>query len=234
MGSSLDQIGPFALSVEDAHIIFDLLSQYDQFDAYSIPQELRNKTINKKVQKIGIPRKILSEGLSDEVRDNFENMVGKLKQEGFVFEDIDLPNAMHSLPVYYVVMPAELSTNLAKFDGIRYADRVQGDDLVDSYFKTKDKLFGPESKRRSFIGAYVLSHGYKDAFYDKAILIRNKIKDEFRNIFEKVDVIMTPTSPLPRFQRRKNKGSYCYVFSRYIYCSCKYCANTSNFSTKWP
>lgn len=199
MGSSLDQISPITKTAEDLQIVFDALAICDKNDATTLPEDIR-KHEKMEVKKIGIPRNFL-EGVDVEVLENFNQTIEKLKNAGNEIIDVDLKYTPYSLPVYYILMPAEVSTNLSRHDGIRYGKRINAGNIIDTYFNTKGELFGFESKRRSVLGAYVLSHGYKDAYYDKSILVREKIKNEFKEVFEKVDVIMTPTSPTVAFKQ---------------------------------
>ncbi len=202
MGSSLDQIGPFAKTVADAKTIFDAIRGKDRFDgttfeegAYSLPKE-------KKKYVIGVPRTFTNaKGVDPRVIKNLEDSVAVLKKAGMEIRDIELPNAKYALAVYYILMPAEASTNLARFDGMRFGARIEGDVLLGDYAKTRGTLFGPEVRRRIVLGTYVLSAGYYDAYYGKAEATRAVIKEDFKQIFESgVDAILTPTAPTPAFK----------------------------------
>ena len=200
MGSSLDQVGPFAKTVRDTEILFNTIISHDKMDGTSIPKEKRNpaKSIGK---KLGIPREFLKgEGIDTEVLKNFEESCVKLKKAGYEIIDVDLPLLKYSLAVYYVIMPAEVSSNLARYDGIRYGLCEDGEDLLQVYKKTKGQGFGREVRRRILLGTYILSHGYYDAYYNTAVKMREKIKEELEDIFTKVDAIITPTSPIPPFK----------------------------------
>jgi aspartyl-tRNA(Asn)/glutamyl-tRNA(Gln) amidotransferase subunit A len=201
MGSSLDQIGPLTKTVEDAEIIFNAISKYDKNDSTSIPEEKRIKTQKSLKKKIGIPQSFLSgEGIDPEVLANFSQVVEKLKGSGYEIVDVSLPYTPYSLAVYYILMPAEASTNLSRFDGIRFGLREDGKDLFEEYAKTRGSGFGKEVRRRILLGTYVLSHGYYDAYYNKAILVRKEIEKELNKILEEVDVILTPSTPTPAFK----------------------------------
>lgn len=197
MGSSLDQVGPFGKTVEDCELLFNAVTGYDEHDATSASIETRlvasqNK---KEVKKIGVPKNLLAlPGIDSDVLKAFSDSVEKLKSLGYELVDIELPNVEHSLAVYYIIMAAEASTNLACFDGIRYGNRVEGENLDDLYFKTKGNGFGPEVQRRMFLGAYSLSAGYYDAFYGKACRVRDLIRFEFEEAYKQVDSIIMPTA----------------------------------------
>lgn len=199
MGSSLDIIGPMTKSVADAEIVFESLAKEDHMDSTCFPEKDRVCS-KKEVKRIGVPRGFLSgDGINKETLDNFSKSLEKLKSLGYEIVDIEIPLIDLSLAVYYILMPAEVSTNLARYDGIRYGLSVSGKDVADSYKKTKDAGFGEETKRRVLLGTYVLSHGYYDAYYNKAVALRHKITEEINKVFEDVDLIATPTSPSPAF-----------------------------------
>lgn len=203
MSSSLDQIGPLAKTVEDAKILFDAISFHDPFDATSLPNEKR-QTESRVPKKIGIPRNWLSgEGVDSSIMEEFEKACEVLKMRGFELVDIDLPLTKYSLAVYYVLQPAEVSSNLARYDGIRYGLSVDAPDLEGVYSRTKGQGFGKEVRRRILLGTYILSHGYYDAYYRKAVDVANAIKKELDIALKKgvggVDAIFTPTSPFSPF-----------------------------------
>lgn len=201
MGNSLDQVAPFGKNVRDAEIIFNLLSRYDKEDSTSVKEDLRkinSQKINSK--KIGIPWHLFKEGVDPEVTENFNQSLEKLKKGGYEIVDIELPYCKYSLAAYYIIMPAEVSTNLSRFDGMRYGYRAEGDNLAEVYMKSRGRGFGKEARRRILLGTYVLSHGYYDAYYNKAIKIREKIKEEITTAFSKVDFILTPTAPMTAFK----------------------------------
>ena len=201
MGNSLDQVAPFGKCVQDTEILFNLLSRYDKEDSTSVPMELRElkvKSGNKK--KIGVPWHLFKDGVESGVQENFKQSLEKLKELGYEIVDIELPHAKYSLAAYYIIMPAEVSTNLSRFDGIRYGFSAPGDNLMEVYKKSRGQGFGAEARRRILLGTYVLSHGYYDAYYNKALKVREKIKEEVVQAFKKVDYILTPTVPVTPFK----------------------------------
>ena len=202
MGNTLDQVSPFGKCVDDTKILFDLLSRYDAEDSTSVPDRLRTSTTKetKSGKKIGVPFHLFSEGVDADVQENFKQSLDKLKTAGYEIVDIELPHAKYSLAVYYIIMPAEVSTNLSRFDGIRYGYSSDGANLSEVYKKSRGKGFGAEARRRILLGTYVLSHGYYDAYYNKAIKVRRKITEEVLSAFEKVDYILTPTVPMTPFK----------------------------------
>jgi aspartyl-tRNA(Asn)/glutamyl-tRNA(Gln) amidotransferase subunit A len=200
MGSSLDVIGPMTKTVEDAEILYNAISIYEPLDSTSVKIENRkDKAENKKV--VAIPKGIFAGGgIDEELKKNFEDSVEKLKKAGYKIEEVDLPHFSNALAVYYIIMPAEVSSNLARLDGIRYGDRAHGKNIKDVYGATKGELFGPEVRRRILLGTYVLSHGYYDAYYNKAVALRYIIREELEEAFKKYDAIITPTTPSPAFK----------------------------------
>ncbi len=200
MGNSLDQVSPFGKDVRDTEIIFDLLSRYDQEDSTSVKEELRKTDKKNNSKKIGVPWHLFKEGVDKEVLKNFEDSLEKFKKAGYEIVDIELPFSKYSLAAYYIIMPAEVSTNLSRFDGIRYGYSAEGKDLMGVYKNSRGEGFGKEARRRILLGTYVLSHGYYDAYYNKAIKVREKIKSEVLEAFEKVDYILTPTVPITAFK----------------------------------
>ena len=202
MASSLDVIGPITNSVLDAEIVFDAIAQADANDGTCISQDIRNAdTTDGEVKKIGVPRALLEmDGIDAEVLENFEQSLEKLRDAGYEVVDIELPLITYALPIYYIIQPAEASSNLARYDGVRYGLRNEGEDLVDTYHKTKSEGFGKEVQRRILLGTYVLSHGYYDAYYNKATSLRKKLRLEFDEVFKQVDVVVTPTTPSVAFK----------------------------------
>lgn len=201
MASSLDQIGPFSKTVEDAEIIFRAISAHDPMDSTSRPDASR---IAKKVPSkltIGVPEEFVRmKGVDPDVLERFDAAVLVMKQAGHTIVPVELPLAKYSLSVYYIVQPAEVSANLARYDGIRYGHSVAGERLLDVYLRSRGEGFGREVRRRVLLGTYVLSAGYYDAYYNKAIAVGKKISAELSQAFTKVDVIMTPTSPTPAWK----------------------------------
>jgi len=203
MGSSFDQIGPITKNVEDAEIIFESIKGQDKMDSTSYPDSiyLKNKQKGNKKKIIGVPTDLLkTKGINKAVLDNFNDSIEKFKKEGYEIKEVTLPNIKYSLAVYYIIMPAEASTNLSRFDGIRYGLSVSGEKLFDDYSKTRGEGFGEEVRRRIILGTHVLSAGYYDAYYNKAIIVRKLIEDDFKKAFKEVDVIITPTTPTPAFK----------------------------------
>ena len=200
MGNSLDQVSPFGKSVYDVETIFNMLSRYDKEDSTSVPDRLRNSANKKDNKKIGVPWHLFKEGVDKEVEENFKQSLEKFKKAGYEIVDIELPHAKYSLAAYYIIMPAEVSTNLSRFDGIRYGYSAKGKDLMEVYKKSRGEGFGREARRRILLGTYVLSHGYYDAYYNKAVKVRETIKAEVMQAFEKVDFILTPTVPMTAFK----------------------------------
>ena len=201
MGSSLDQIGPLAKNVEDAEIIFNAICGQDLMDSTTIKSTTYNRQSITSRFIIGVPRDFLGEGVAPEVLKNFEAGLKKLEQAGVEIRDIELPNIRYSLPVYYIIMPAEISSNLARFDGVKFGPKISGDNLLEDYLKTRGQLFGKEARRRIILGTYVLSAGYYDAYYNKAIAVRKMIADDLKKIFDSgVNAIATPTTPMPAFK----------------------------------
>jgi len=200
MGSSLDQVGPLVKNVNDAEILFNAISGFDSKDSTSIPNEKRNieKTFKK---RIAVPREFLNgEGIDKEVLENFEESCEKLRKAGYEVVDVSLSAIKLSLAVYYIIMPAEVSSNLARYDGIRYGEQVKGDKLLDVYKKSRGNGFGKESRRRILLGTYILSHGYYDAYYNTAIKARNIIRKELNDLFKNFDAFITPTVPFLPFK----------------------------------
>lgn len=201
MGSSLDIAGQIAKTVDDAEMLFDCIRGKDPLDSTSIELPTTHHRPPTTQLRIGIPRNFLDmKGLDSDVLTNFNEAIEKLKSLGCVVQDIELPTIPHSLAVYYVIMPAELSTNLARYDGVKYGLHVDGADLLGDYIATRTRGFGAEARRRLLLGAYVLSFGYYDAYYRKAIRVRIQIEQEFVSAFKKVDIIATPTTPTPAFK----------------------------------
>src|SRR3989344_3623645 len=200
MGSSLDQIGPITKTVDDAEIIYDCIKGDDKMDSQTIPENLIKEPKIKDKMTIGVPRHFMKEGVDKEVMENFEESLEKLKSLGHTIKEIELPNIGYSLATYYIIMPAEVSTNLARFDGVRFGLHKDGENLLEDYMKTRAGGFGPEARRRIILGTYVLSAGYYDAYYNKATALREIMKKDFVKAFEDVDVILTPTSPIPAFK----------------------------------
>ncbi len=200
--SSFDQIGPIARTVRDAEILLEAIRGADALDATSETLPARDP---KDKLTIGIPRSFLSgDGIDPELLANFNDTIEKIKAAGHTVVDCSVPLLEHSLAVYYILQPAEVSSNLTRFDGIRYGLSVPGENVTDAYKKTRGQGFGREARRRILLGTYVLSHGYYDAYYRKASLLRDEIGKSFERAFDAaaggVDIILTPTTPTPAFK----------------------------------
>lgn len=204
--SSLDQAGCFTNSVDDAALVLETISGHDKKDStcsnQEIPSWFSNINSDIKGKKIGIPKEYRIEGMSSEIDELWQKGIDLLKAQGAEIIDISLPMTEYALPTYYIIAPAEASSNLARYDGVRYGLRVydKGDSLDDMYSKTRDAGFGDEVKRRILIGTYVLSAGYYDAYYKKAQKIRTLIAEDFAKAFNQVDAILTPTTPSAAFK----------------------------------
>jgi len=202
--SSLDRIGPFARTVEDVARVMEVISGRDPLDATSADHPVPSYTagINGSIKglRLGIPAEYYAEGLDSAVRQKVEAGTARLKELGCVPTPIAMPHTPYAIPVYYLVATAEASSNLARFDGVRYGLRVPGTTLGEMYRKTRGAGFGAEVKRRIMLGTYALSAGYYDAYYLKAQKVRTLIKSDFDRAFQQVDLILTPTSPVPAFK----------------------------------
>ena len=200
LASSLDQIGPFTKTVSDAELVYNVIKGQDEMDSTTINEDTypTNKSFSK---TIGIPKSFVeSDGVSEEVKNNFQESVKKFESMGYKIKDIELPHIKYSLAVYYILMPAEASSNLARFDGVKYGLHEDGKNMIEDYFKTRGKGFGKETRRRVILGTYVLSSGYYDEYYGSALKMKNVITQELQKAFQEVDLIMTPTTPTPAFK----------------------------------
>lgn len=200
MGSSLDQIGPFGICVSDVEEVYKIITGYDAMDSTSIPAAHRLDQGGNMKKVIGVPMSFISrEGIDSEVLSNFNESIKKLEAKGYTIKDISIDHLEKALSVYYILMFAEVSSNLARYDGIRYGLSHPGETSIRSYFESRTAGFGPEVRRRILLGTYVLSSGYYDSYYNKANLVRDMLTKEFTRAFADVDVIATPTSPVPAF-----------------------------------
>ena len=202
--SSLDQAGPMSKNVKDCSLLLEVISSYDTKDSTSIEYK-RDKyseelTNNIKDKIIGIPKEYRVEGMPDEIEKLWKKGIEYAKECGAKIVDISLPHTNYALPAYYIVAPAEASSNLARYDGVKYGFRTEGENLIDMYEKTRSEGFGNEVKRRIMIGTYVLSSGYYDAYYLKAQKVRRLIKNDFDEAYKKVDAILTPSTPSSAFK----------------------------------
>ncbi len=200
LASSLDQIGPFAKTIEDAEILYDVVKGKDQMDSTTITEDTYPET--KKFSKVlGVPREFVDmDALEPDARENFNAAIEKFKSLGYEVRDVLLPHMKYSLPAYYIILPAEASSNLARFDGVKYGMHKDGDNSIDDYFKTRGEGFGKEVRRRILLGTYVLSSGYYDAYYGSALEVKKLVTEELRKTFEEVDLIITPTTLGPAFK----------------------------------
>jgi len=206
--SSLDQAGPMTKDVADAALLLEVISGHDQKDSTSAQKEVEpfSKNLNHNIKglKVGIPKEYKVDGMPKEIIDLWDKGVEIVKSLGCEVKEISLPHTKYALPTYYIIAPAEASSNLARYDGVRYGFRAEGKDLIEMYENTRAEGFGDEVKRRILIGTYVLSSGYYDAYYLKAQKVRRLIKNDFDEAFKKVDTILTPTTPSSAFEIGKN------------------------------
>jgi len=202
--SSLDQAGPMAQNVKDCALLQEVISTYDSKDSTSINFKRnhysKELTKNIKGKKIGIPKEYRVDGMPKEIEDLWQKGIQYAKDCGAETIDISLPHTSYALPTYYIVAPAEASSNLARYDGVKYGYRAKGENLIDMYEKTRSEGFGAEVQRRIMIGTYVLSSGYYDAYYLKAQKVRKLIKNDFDEAYKKVDAILTPSTPSSAFK----------------------------------
>lgn len=200
--SSLDQIGPITRSVDDAALILQAIAGHDPMDTTSLDAPVPDymSTINDGVAglRLGIPKEYFGEGIHPGVRENVEKRIQYLESKGATIVPLSLPHTSHAVATYYVIAPAEASSNLSRFDGIRYGNRAENpSDIVDLYHLSREQGFGPEVKRRIILGTYVLSSGYYDAYYSRAQKVRQLITRDFEQAFQKVDAIVSPIAPTP-------------------------------------
>lgn len=202
--SSLDQIGPMAKNVKDTALLLNVISGYDPKDSTSAPVEVPDftKALDEGIEgiRIGLPREYFAEGLEDEVREKVLEAVDILEGEGAEVVEVSLPHTKYAIATYYIVAPAEASSNLARYDGVKYGFRADGRDLYEMYCNTRSQGFGEEVKRRIMLGTYTLSAGYYEAYYLKALKVRTLIKQDFEEVFETCDLLATPTSPTVAFR----------------------------------
>ncbi|MFW0862592.1 MAG: Asp-tRNA(Asn)/Glu-tRNA(Gln) amidotransferase subunit GatA [Candidatus Komeilibacteria bacterium] len=204
MASSFDQAGPITKTVEDAAIVLQALAGEDKKDSTTIQRPVPNYVQDMKKgvagMKVAVPKQFFNEGLSKEVGDRIKEQIEVLKKLGVTVDEIDLPILDQALAVYYIIMPAEVSANLAKFDGVRFGNPAPAEELWDVYKKTRGRNFGEEVKRRILMGTYVLSAGYYDAYYKKALKVQTVMKYELSKIYQKYDAILGPTTPTTAFK----------------------------------
>ena len=207
--SSLDQAGPMTKTVEDCSLLLQAIAGYDPKDSTSVDIKVDNYNSNltDKVKdlKIGIPKEYRVENMPSEIDELWKKGMDYLKDAGAIIKNISLPHTMYALPAYYIVAPAEASSNLARYDGVKYGHRSKGSNLIEMYENTRSEGFGDEVKRRILIGTYVLSSGYYDAYYLKAQKVRQLIKNDFDKAFKDVDAILTPSTPSAAFKMGDKK-----------------------------
>ena len=203
--SSLDQIGPFTKDVEDCAIMMNIMAGYDPRESTSVPADVPDyrQFLSRGIGgwKVGIPKEYFIEGIDAEVKDAIQQTIKVIEGLGAKCIEVSLPHTEYCLAVYYIIAPAEASSNLARYDGVKYGFRsLDGRDLLEMYKKSRSAGFGTEVKRRIMLGTYVLSSGYYDAYYKKASQVRALIKQDFDEVFKQCDVILTPTTPTPAFK----------------------------------
>jgi aspartyl-tRNA(Asn)/glutamyl-tRNA(Gln) amidotransferase subunit A len=206
--SSLDQIGPLTKNVEDAAYVLQAISGHDAKDSTSaqvdVPDFLSALTGDIKGLKVAVPKEMMGEGIDAGVKERVQAAIKKLEQMGAVVEEVSLPHSDYAVAAYYLIAPAEASSNLARYDGVRYGVRKQGQNLLDMYLETRSQGFGSEVKRRIMMGTYALSSGYYDAYYLKAQKVRTLIRQDFERVFADYDVIVGPTTPTTAFKIGEN------------------------------
>ena len=202
--SSLDQIGPITKNVRDSAILMNIISGHDPLDSTSVPLPVPDFTAvlgqDIKGLKIGVPKEYFIEGIDREVEVLVKDAIKRLELLGAIPVEVSLPHTGYAIAAYYIIATSEASSNLARYDGMKYGLRTEGKDLIDTYMKTRANGFGAEVKRRIMLGTYALSAGYYEAYYKKAQQVRTLIKQDFEKVFKEVDVFITPTSPTPAFK----------------------------------
>ncbi|MGC6471724.1 MAG: Asp-tRNA(Asn)/Glu-tRNA(Gln) amidotransferase subunit GatA [Parvibaculales bacterium] len=208
--SSLDQAGPITRTVQDAAIMLEAMAGHDLKDTTSVDKPVPDYeaalTGDIRGLRVGIPKEYRVDGMSAEIDALWQQGIDWLKQAGAEIVDVSLPHTKYALPAYYIIAPAEASSNLARYDGVRYGERVDGEDIADMYAKTRGAGFGSEVRRRIMIGTYVLSAGYYDAYYRKALQVRRLISEDFNKAYEQCDLLLTPTTPSAAFGLGENQN----------------------------
>ena len=224
-GSSLDQAGPMTRTVEDAARILQVIAGVDPKDSTSrpeaVPDYLAALTGDISGLKIGLPKEYFVEGMSDEVEAKVRAAIAQLEAMGATVKEVSLPHTKYSLPTYYLVATSEASANLARFDGVRFGQRVEKGDMWETYKASRGEGFGEEVKRRIMLGTYALSAGYYDAWYGKALGVRQLIKQDFEQVFEEVDVLLSATSPTTAFKFGENTDDPLQDVSRRYFDNCR-------------
>jgi aspartyl-tRNA(Asn)/glutamyl-tRNA(Gln) amidotransferase subunit A len=201
--SSFDQVGVFANSVEDTASLFEVIAGNDEYDSTSAKEIVEPFNYNDSTVKnlrIGLPQEFSGDGIDPEIQQVLTQKVEFLKDSGFTIIDVSLPHTEHAIATYYILTTAEASTNLSRFDGVRFGHRSTSDDLHEMYMNSRSEGFGEEVKRRIILGTFVLSSGYYDAYYTQAQKVRRLIRDDYTTVFNEVDVLLTPTSPILPFK----------------------------------
>jgi len=198
MASSFDVIGPFAKDIQDVEKVFEIIKGQDDLDSTThaiLPLMSKDKI------KVGVPREfIFTDGVSDEAKKSIENTITKLEENGVEVVDISIPLLKESLALYYILVPAEVSSNMARYDGVRYGKNIETKDGIEDYLQTRGQLLGAEVKRRIILGTYILSAGYHDAYYKKALILRERLTKDIKDKFKDIDLILTPTTPDTSFK----------------------------------
>jgi aspartyl-tRNA(Asn)/glutamyl-tRNA(Gln) amidotransferase subunit A len=220
--SSLDQIGPFTRTVEDAAILLNTIAGYDERDSTSyktdIPDYRAELTKRRGPWRLGIPKEYFGEGLDPEVAAAVEGAITFYRKQGCEIKPVSLPHTGYGVGVYYIIATAECSSNLSRYDGVRYGHRSKdAKDILELYFKSRAEGFGPEVKRRIILGTYVLSSGYYDAYYLRAQKVRTLIRQDFLNAYQEVDAIITPTTPTPAFKKGEKAANPLAMYLSDIY-----------------
>lgn len=206
MASSFDQIGSLTKTVEDAAFVYETIAGQDKLDSTSVKQKINVvEKLNADIEglTIGVPKEFFLDAMDQSVAEQVKTTIKKLEGLGAKIKEVSLPRSKYSLAIYYILMPAEVSSNLARFDGVRYGFRADAENLMEMYLKTRKEGFGEEVRRRIILGTYVLSSGYYDAYYKKAQQVRRLIKEDFENVFKEVDVLAMPTTPTPAFSMKE-------------------------------
>ncbi|OGZ24745.1 MAG: aspartyl/glutamyl-tRNA amidotransferase subunit A [Candidatus Nealsonbacteria bacterium RIFCSPLOWO2_01_FULL_43_32] len=198
--SSLDQIGPITKTVEDAKIVFEAIAGQDPLDSTSVESKIRNSKFEIRNLKIGMPKEYFVKGIDPSIERLVKEAIRKYEKAGAKLIEVSLPHTEAALPAYYMINPSEASANLARYDGIKYGYAALGKDLMEVYLKSRGQGFGPEVRRRIMLGTYALSSGYYEAYYLRAQKVRTQIINDFKKVFQKVDVLLTPTSPVLPFK----------------------------------
>ena len=217
MASSLDQIGPITKNIEDASIVFKAISGKDPLDATSTNFKFQISNFKLRGARVGVPKEYFAKGIDKGVEKIIKDVIKKAENAGAKIVPINLSTTEYAIAVYYIIVPSEVSANLARFDGIKYGFSEKSDNLIDVYLKSRGKGFGAEPKRRILLGTYALSSGYYDAYYKKAQEVRQLIKNDFAKAFEKVDVIFSPVSPIPAFKIGEKKDDPIAMYLMDIY-----------------